>query len=321
MKRLVLKLKEKIKNLKLKKLIKKRKLKSKKLLFKEEQFPQQIKMEETKYYTPSVPTYYPKVEELPLGYGEDRLVLQTRDPWWIHAYWEITPKTYEKLKTELKEDFLKAKKVLRVYDVTNIIFDGTNANSFFDIEINDYANNWYIDTKGAGRSWCVDLGLRLPNRFITILRSNVVSTPLDGPSWITDEEWMVPEEIFARLYGMGLGLGLSSPVGKEWHKEIKERLFQPLASGAVASWVSPVKKIEKERKFWLVVNTELIVYGATEPDATVYVQGRQVPLRPDGTFSLRFALPDGVQVIPVKGISKDKLEERTITPVVSKETR
>ncbi|MCM8800514.1 MAG: DUF4912 domain-containing protein [Candidatus Omnitrophica bacterium] len=284
---------------------------------------QETSVEKTKFYTGEIPKVAPRTmpQELPERYGEDKMVAQTRDPWWIHVYWEIKDSTLQRLKKELKDDFYKAKRILRVYDISNIIFDGTNAHRFFDIHINDYANNWYIDTAGPGRSWCVDWGLLLSDgRFITVVRSNPVFTPLEGPSWITDEEWMVPEEIFARLYGMGFGLGRSSPVGKAWQERIRRELFSGiLASPGITSVSSPVKI--KERKFWLVVNTELIVYGATEPDATVYVQGRKIQLRPDGTFSLRFALPDGKQVIPVRGVSADKLEERTITPIVTKETK
>jgi hypothetical protein len=77
----------------------------------------------------------------------------------------------------------------------------------------------------------------------------------------------------------------------------------------------------REKKFWLAVNTELIVYGATEPDARVLVQGKEISLRPDGTFSLRFALPDGKQTIPVEATSGDGDEKRTITPVVNRETK
>jgi uncharacterized protein len=51
------------------------------------------------------------------------------------------------------------------------------------------------------------------------------------------------------------------------------------------------------------------------------VQGKPISLRRDGTFSLRFALPDGRQVIPLKAVSADKVEERTITPTVSRETK
>ncbi|MCX5698877.1 MAG: DUF4912 domain-containing protein [Candidatus Omnitrophica bacterium] len=256
-------------------------------------------------------------QELPSFYGQDKIILQVRDSRWLHAYWELRDQTLEGLKSKLGNDFYRAEKVLRVYDVTNIIFNGSNANRFFDIQINDFANSWYVDTAGPGRAWCVDLGLMLADgRFITILRSNVVQTPLDGPSWVTDEEWMIPDEMFARLYGMGFGLGKSSPVGGAWQERIKQGLF----SSGLSS--SPVKKeIKEARDFWLKVDCELIVYGATQADAKVTVQGVPIKLRPDGTFTLRYYLPDGKQVIPVKATSADKLEERAITPTVTRETK
>lgn len=255
-------------------------------------------------------------EELPYQYDQDRIVLQVRDPRWVHTYWELRNQTIDRLKSRLGDDFKRARKVLRVYDVTNIIFNGSNANSFFDIQINDFASSWYIDTGHPGCSFCVDLGLMLADgRFITIVRSNVVQTPLEGPSWITDEEWMIPEDMFARLYGMGFGLGRSSPVGGAWQERIKQGIF----SSGLSS--SPVRKELKERSFWMKVDCELIVYGATEPTAKVAVQGKPVNLRPDGTFTLRFWLPDGKQHIPVKATSGDKLEERTITPIINRETK
>ena len=258
-----------------------------------------------------------RLQELPSFYGQDKIILQVRDPRWLHAYWEIREETIQGLKSKLGADFYRAKKVLRVYDVTNIIFNGSNANRFFDIQINDFANSWYVDTAGPGRSWCVDLGLMLVDgRFITILRSNIVQTPLDGPSWVTDEEWMIPDEMFARLYGMGFGLGKSSPVGGAWQERIKQGLF----SSGLSS--SPVKKeIKETRDFWLKVDCELIVYGATEASALVTVQGVPIKLRPDGTFTLRYYLPDGKQIIPVKATSADKLDERAITPTVTRETK
>ena len=255
-------------------------------------------------------------QELPSCYDQDRIILQVRDPRWLHSYWEVRSQTIEDLKSKLGNDFYRSKKVLRVYDVTNIIFNGFNSNRFIDIVVNDFTSSWYIETAGPGCSWCVDLGLMLPDgRFITIVRSNVVTTPLDGPSWVTDEEWMIPDDMFARLYGMGFGLGRSSLVGGAWQERLKQGLF----SSGLSS--SPVKKEIKERSFWLKVDCELIVYGATEPDAKVTVQGAPIKLRPDGTFTLRYYLPDGKQVIPVKATSADRLEERTITPIVTRETK
>ena len=286
---------------------------------------QQVAVEQTKFYTHQAPPKPVRAmpQDLPFAYGQHKIVLQVRDPWWLHAYWEIKGEAFDKLKAELGDEFYRAKRALRVYDVSHVMFDGSNAHRFFDIHISEHANNWYIDTGGPGRSWCVDFGLLLPDgRFITIVRSNTVYTPLEGPSWITDEEWMVPEDMFARLYGLGFGFGRSSPVGKAWQERVKRALFSgALASPGMASMASPVKKIPKERKFWLVVDCELIVYGATEPDALVTVQNREIKLRPDGTFTLRYALPDGKQVIPVKAASSDKIEERTITPIVSRETK
>jgi hypothetical protein len=284
----------------------------------------EMAVEQTKFSHPEIKKFHrPMPSELPPAYGKDKMVLQVRDPWWLYCYWEIAVNTWNSIKDRLKDIFYSAKRVLRIYDVSHVIFNGKNAHRYFDIEVSHEANNWYIDAGGPGRSWVVDYGLKLPNgEFITVLRSNVVTTPSDGPSWITDEEWMIPDEMFGRLYGLGFGFGQSSPVGKAWQERFKRALFSGvLASPGIASAASPVKKKAKERGFWLIVDCELIVYGATEPDAKVTVQGKPIKLRPDGTFTLRYALPDGKQFIPVKAISADEIEERTITPIVSRETK
>ncbi len=285
---------------------------------------QEVAIEQTKFSHPQVQkTRKQMAQELPSVYGKDKIIVQVRDPWWLHCYWEVAAHTWNNLINKLKELFFSAKRVLRVYDVSHIVFNGNNAHRHFDVEVSHDQNSWYLDTGASGRSWVVDYGLKLANgEFITIVRSNVVTTPLDGPSWVTDEEWMVPEEIFGRLYGMGFGLGHTSPVGKAWQERFKRALFSGvLASPGITSAASPVKKRPKERGFWLMVDCELIVYGATEPDAEVSVQGKKIKLRPDGTFTMRYALPDGKQVVPVKAISADKIEERIITPIVTRETK
>jgi hypothetical protein len=100
---------------------------------------------------------------------------------------------------------------------------------------------------------------------------------------------------------------------------VRRRIEEQISSAAVSSAASFYRK-PQERKFWLVVNTELIVYGATEPNAKLTIQGKKVDLRPDGTFTLRFALPDGKQVIPVEAISGDGADTRRITPTVTRRT-
>ncbi len=82
------------------------------------------------------------------------------------------------------------------------------------------------------------------------------------------------------------------------------------AFGISSALGGPEAGIRRDRKFWFKVNAELILYGATEPDARVTIAGRTVRLRPDGTFSFRFALPDGRYNLPAAATSADQVETR-----------
>ena len=73
---------------------------------------------------------------------------------------------------------------------------------------------------------------------------------------------------------------------------------------------SPSGQPERQRDFWFNVNAELIVYGSTEPGATVTIGGRQIELRRDGSFSFRFALPDGSYDLSVAARPADGEETR-----------
>ncbi len=259
-------------------------------------------------------------KELPVKYHEDKVVLQVRDPWWLYTYWEVQDSTLENIRKQFVRESQGAKLVLRVYDVSFIIFNGRNAHRFFDIEVNFDVSNWYIDAGLPGRSFCVEIGLKLNDgRFIMIARSNIVTMPLDGPSWVLDEEWMIPDDLFARLYGMGFGMGVSSPLAKGFWRHLKF----PVSSMGLFSISSPSRKQppRKERSFWLEVKTELIVHVATQSNARVFVQGQEVKLNPDGTFSTKMPLNDGTKIVPVEAWSSDELEHRTITPIVSKTTQ
>lgn len=79
---------------------------------------------------------------------------------------------------------------------------------------------------------------------------------------------------------------------------------------APTSYVSSFFGGEVPKDFWFHVNAELIVYGATEPNATVTFAGKQIQLRPDGSFRFRFALPDGYYELPVTAVSADRTDGR-----------
>lgn len=274
--------------------------------------PENIKdrVEESKYYSGPI---IQKIEneshpDIPTGYQDNRIVLMVRDPYWLYVYWEINENKVKEISYELGAKFQSASLILRVYDVSDW--------SFFDIGVQGLLNNWYINVGRPNTSFCVDVGyLTLDGCFICAARSNIVKTPRDRMSDVIDEEWMIPDWDMMYALSGGFGRGLGS-------FEIKE-MMEKRQWRAPSSWLfsgSPIKK-QKERPFWLVVNCELIVYGATEPTASLSVQGRPVKLRNDGTFSLRFALPDGKQIIPVEAVRDDGLEKRKITPEVYRRTK
>ena len=76
----------------------------------------------------------------------------------------------------------------------------------------------------------------------------------------------------------------------------------------------------RPRKFWLVADAELIVYGATEPDATVTIGDRQIELNSDGTFRFQMSFQDGVIDYPIKAVAVDGEQTRSIHMNFERET-
>jgi hypothetical protein len=255
---------------------------------------------------------------IPTGYGDDRIVLMVKDPWWLYAYWEIQPATERAVRSQLlPHEVARLQSILRVYDVTGIDFPAQPAHQSFDISLSGLATNWYIQADAPGRSFIVEIGLLTNNgRFLLLARSNRVTAPRFGPSDVIDGAWMTTDEAYWKLFGVAGGVGIgSSPL--EIKRVLEQKVFSP---GLFSPGLFSPMKVPKERRFWLSVNAELILYGATDPKAKVSVQGQPIQLRPDGTFSLRFALPDGTQTIPVEAVSPDELETRKVTPVVTRST-
>ncbi len=138
---------------------------------------------------------------LPADYGKDRLTLLVRDPWWIFAYWEVTPRREEEVWNLVRSRGSRGgQKVLRVYDVTD--GDISRSRHFFDIEVQDSLGNWYVEVGAPDRAWVAEIGVRTDRGFFAFVRSNVVRTPRFGVSDVVDEEWMIPDELWQKIYGL-----------------------------------------------------------------------------------------------------------------------
>ncbi|MDP8252999.1 MAG: DUF4912 domain-containing protein [Candidatus Kaelpia aquatica] len=172
--------------------------------------------------------------EIKHHYGEDSLALLVRDPWWLFSYWEIRGQLWED--TRLRCGSSGYKEVLRVYDVTGVEFkDSKSYNSYFDIELTPFIECWYINVKDSGRSYVAEVGLRTDSgKFFTIIRSNVVVTPRYGPSELVDEEWMVVDEDYWKMFALsgGYGVGVSS---EELQKVLKQRRLDTISSSTKGS--------------------------------------------------------------------------------------
>jgi len=76
----------------------------------------------------------------------------------------------------------------------------------------------------------------------------------------------------------------------------------------------------RPRKFWLIADAELIVYGATEPDATVTIGGKPIQLNSDGTFRFQMSFQDGNIDFPIMAVASDGEQTRSIHMTFDRET-
>ncbi|MDJ0690626.1 MAG: DUF4912 domain-containing protein [Xenococcaceae cyanobacterium MO_188.B32] len=76
----------------------------------------------------------------------------------------------------------------------------------------------------------------------------------------------------------------------------------------------------RPRKFWLIADAELIVYGATEPDATVTIGDRKIKLNPDGTFRFQMSFQDGLIDYPIVAVAADGEQTRSVHMKFNRET-
>lgn len=76
----------------------------------------------------------------------------------------------------------------------------------------------------------------------------------------------------------------------------------------------------RPRKFWLVADAELIVYGATEPDATVTIGGQPIKLNADGTFRFQMSFQDGLIDYPIMAVAADGEQTRSIHMKFNRQT-
>jgi len=261
---------------------------------------------------------------LPEGYGATMAALIPRDPDWMFIYWEITADSKAYIAREHGPDiFEKSRQMVRVYDTASAAGD---SGKYFDIPVILDSGSWYIHAQNRGRSYYCELGLIPPSGdFLGIVKSNTIILPTGRVSDAMEERWMEVSPDFDRLLQLSgveyIGKGsdeVAKSLARRW--EMLRSVFSSAASWGVGSLSSQAPQKLDEKKFRLAADCELILYGATEPDAFLTVAGRKVKLNPDGTFSMRFALPDGGTDLPIRAVSKNETDSRQLEISVTRMT-
>ncbi|CCQ89567.1 hypothetical protein NITGR_130033 [Nitrospina gracilis 3/211] len=128
--------------------------------------------------------------DLPAGYGDHRLVMMVRDPYWVYCYWELQPQYIEEALSRLGRQAHEVRWVIRIHSQ-----GGQAGTDHFDTEIDTRARSWYIHLAPPGATFTAEIGIRdSDGRYAAVARSNSVTLPMDRPSSNMDEQWMLSDE-------------------------------------------------------------------------------------------------------------------------------
>ncbi len=150
------------------------------------------KEKEKEKVTPSIEEKIPLIpqEEMPSEYGENDITLMIVDPYKLFAFWEVREDTLKIFKGDLQ---------IRLYDITGVDFSKNDANSYLDLPVTERMGRTYIDAVPE-KEFIADIGIVYEGIFITIARSNIVSTPRAS---VSEGEGLLPP----KLYETGIRIG------------------------------------------------------------------------------------------------------------------
>jgi uncharacterized protein len=263
-----------------------------------------------------------EADEERIASAKDRLVVMVRGPYWLHAYWELTPAGIVRAQAALGEQWHSAKPVLRVFHVSQTGASTTADSVLRDITIHGGVKNWYIDVDDPPQSYRLEIGYLGGNgRFFSLARSNTVTTPHSAGTDKLDNHWADVVENCDKIYAMSGGYSQETNAA-ELQEVLEERLRRPVGSSMGDRYGGGAEAlVPRDRAIRCRIEAEMVVHGTTHPDALVTFQGAPIKLRPDGSFSVKLDMPNRRQVIPIVASSRDGTSQRTIVLAVERNTK
>lgn len=96
----------------------------------------------------------------------------------IILFWEVSELPKKIIEPFYKTKFEELVTVIRIYDVTDVIFNGKNAHHYFEIAASYQSGHWMVKGLMPNRSFVAELGVYLSKtEFFPVLRSNCLRTP------------------------------------------------------------------------------------------------------------------------------------------------
>lgn len=124
--------------------------------------------------------------KLPELYEEDKITLLPVDPTKMFVYWDLSSETINYFLQNKIKDFY-----IRVSDVTEIIYNGYNANLYWLEKCRIEIGNWYIYLDQGGRNFCVEIGYVDQGVFNIIAKSNSVMIAPGKASQVISDTFVI----------------------------------------------------------------------------------------------------------------------------------
>lgn len=262
-----------------------------------------------------------------------QVVFLPRDPQWAYVFWSISSADQQRAAAAGAGQLC-----LRVADVTGLPDGSSHPHALQEVVVDAQGHEWYLAMPLSNRDYRIELGFRLPaGRWMSVAQSQVARVPADEPSTVVSDVFVpfslseptavavMPqasggvqhEQLYQRATTI---LASQRRIGSEVLHESMVAQGDAMAAGGHASgagvWASGRNEsgsgLVRNRSFWLVADAELIVYGATEPSASLFIGEQEINLENDGTFRVHVPFRDGQQLYPIRAVAADGEQQRSI---------
>lgn len=117
--------------------------------------------------------------DLPTSYNKTVIKLLAQTPNTLFVYWELSLDDVERFKNQYGDNFFETTKPV-------LIVHNDSLNYSFEVEINDFANSWYLHVNDAKSDYRIEIGRRpihnisnIKEDYIYITSSNEIESPND----------------------------------------------------------------------------------------------------------------------------------------------